>query len=487
MVEPYGTPEIDHFLQRKSIKAFSNTLLDFMSTEDDVAPAIIDTGGGEDIVYLGPDENVLPEDIEWMTERAMQRGYQYASAFISSKPAAGFNHKEFGVTSEGVNTFLRVALEEQGIAPLEQPFTVKITGGTNGDVAGNMVRFLDRDYNDNAKVVGIADGTATAEDPAGLSMAELMRLVEADLPLADFDATTLGSDGAFLTADTPEGCRMRDSMAFRVESDVFVPAGGRPATIHLGNYQQFLTPDGRPSSPLVVEGANLFTTPAARQALFDEAGVVFVKDSSANKCGVITSSYEILLSMMLDTPEFLENKKTFIPQLLLKLRTIADTEARLIFREMRLDATKPFPVVSKEVSAQITRLHDALDSAIGSMGDQQFAELEHVFARHLPEGAAENIPGSLSERLERVPRQYKNATIACVLASQMVYKEGVGFIAALPEEGLAQLALRYAEAERQVGAELLPALRASNMAPELLAQAEAVLDSAGARVAMASA
>ena len=60
VVEPYGTPEVDHFLQRKSIKAFSNTLLDFMSTEDDVAPAIIDTGGGEDIVYLGPDENVLP-------------------------------------------------------------------------------------------------------------------------------------------------------------------------------------------------------------------------------------------------------------------------------------------------------------------------------------------------------------------------------------------------------------------------------------------
>ena len=214
---------------------------------------------------------------------------------------------------------------------------------------------------------------------------------------------------------------------------------------------------------------------------------MFVKDSSANKCGVITSSYEILLSMMLSTPEFLQHKETFVPQLLHKLRTIAETEARLIFREMRLDSSKPFPVVSSEVSAQITRLHDALDSAIGSMDEQQFAGLEHVLARHLPPGAAEDLPGGFAERLDRVPRQYRNATIACVLASQMVYKEGVGFIAALPEEGLAQLALRYAEAERQVGEELLPALRASDMAPELLAQAEAVLGSAGARVAMAAA
>jgi NAD-specific glutamate dehydrogenase len=78
-----------------------------------------------------------------MTDRAKARGYKYATAFISSKPAAGFNHKEYGVTSEGVNTFLKVALEEQGTDPFTEPFTVKLTGGTNGDVAGNMVRCAD--------------------------------------------------------------------------------------------------------------------------------------------------------------------------------------------------------------------------------------------------------------------------------------------------------------------------------------------------------
>ena len=485
VVEPYGDPVIDHHLQRKSIKAFSDTLLDFMSEKPEVASLITDahSAGLQDIVYLGPDENVIPDDINWMTDRANARGYKYASAFISSKPGAGFNHKEYGVTSEGVNTFLRVALEEQGRDPFTEPFTVKLTGGTNGDVAGNMVRFLHRDYNGNAKVVGMADGTATAEDPDGLCMDELMRMVDADLPISEFNPAKLGPQGKFMEATTPEGCQMRDTMAFRVKSDVFVPAGGRPATVNMLNYEQFCDENGVPSSPLVVEGANLFTTPAARQALFDKAGVIFVKDSSANKCGVITSSYEILLSMMLDTPEFLAKKEGFVPAILEKLRSVAEIEARLIFREMRLDQTKPFPVVSGEVSAQITRLHDALDSQIGMLSDDEMAQFDHVICDHLPGDAATEMAHRVEER---VPRQYRNATVACVLASRMVYKEGVRFIESLPDEGLSDLALKYVEAEQLVAEQLLPALEASDLSPEVRAQVRAVIEQAGARHSLSS-
>ena len=46
-------------------------------------------------------------------------------------------------------------------------------------------------------MVGICDGTATAEDPSGLEMAELMRLVDADLPIADFNPAALGGGGSF--------------------------------------------------------------------------------------------------------------------------------------------------------------------------------------------------------------------------------------------------------------------------------------------------
>jgi glutamate dehydrogenase len=43
--------------------------------------------------------------------------------------------------------------------------------------------------------------------------------------------------------------------------------------------------------------------------LFDEAGVGIVKDSSANKAGVITSSYEICTAMLLTEEEFYKNKQ----------------------------------------------------------------------------------------------------------------------------------------------------------------------------------
>lgn len=48
---------------------------------------------------------------------------------MSSKPLSGINHKEYGVTSEGVNTFLDVALRKvSNINPKTESFTVKMTG-----------------------------------------------------------------------------------------------------------------------------------------------------------------------------------------------------------------------------------------------------------------------------------------------------------------------------------------------------------------------
>ena len=75
-----------------------------------------------------------------MAKRAVRRGYPLASAFISSKPGAGINHKDYGVTSEGVNVFLHGSLPAIGIDPDVDSFTVKMTGGPDGDVGGNFIR-----------------------------------------------------------------------------------------------------------------------------------------------------------------------------------------------------------------------------------------------------------------------------------------------------------------------------------------------------------
>lgn len=126
----------------------------------------------------------------------------------------------------------------------------------------------------------------------------------------------------------------------RLVADVFVPAGGRPSTIDIRNYKNFLDGTGTPSSKLIIEGANLFITNDARKALYEEAGVHIVKDSSANKTGVITSSYEICSAMLLSDEEFFENKSKIVDQILGKLRGLARMEAELLFREYDREAGK---------------------------------------------------------------------------------------------------------------------------------------------------
>merc|ERR1719201_447901 len=103
--------------------------------------------------------------------------------------------------------------------------------------------------------------------------------------------------------------------------------------MHEGNWANFLDENGVPSSPLIVEGANIFITAEARRLLHEKAGVSIVKDSSANKCGVITSSYEICASMLLSEEEFLAIKTELVEDVLARLRELAKLEAELLFRE----------------------------------------------------------------------------------------------------------------------------------------------------------
>lgn len=304
------------FIMRKSVKAFTDTILDLVVDTDETREEIVDYVGRKEVLYLGPDEQVIPQDINWVIKRAAQRGYDTPAAFMSSKPRAGINHKEYGVTSEGVNVYLDVALRHVlHINPKEESFTIKITGGPDGDVAGNELKILNREYGDNAKVVGIADGTGSAEDPNGLDWDELLRLVHNNLPIDNFDTSKLGEGGAVHKVDTEEGVKARNSMHNRVQADAFLPAGGRPNTINVHNYKHFMNTDGSPSAPLIVEGANLFVTDEARQLLFDEAGVIIVKDSSANKAGVITSSVSqtVVACTVVPHAVHLTHADTFIP------------------------------------------------------------------------------------------------------------------------------------------------------------------------------
>jgi glutamate dehydrogenase len=429
----------------RSVKAFVDSLLDLITPEEKTASRVVDRLHHDELIYLGPDENITPELIEWIVDRGQRRGYPMPTALMSSKPGAGINHKEYGVTSEGVIVFLDTALRSVGINPETEIFTIKMTGGPDGDVGGNCIRILHREYGENAKIVGIADGSGCCEDPQGLDHTELLRLFEEVLPIANFNKEKLGPNGWIASVDDPEGVHFRNTLHDRIHADAFLPCGGRPATIHGGNWKNFLKDDGTPSSKVIVEGANLFLTPDARREL-SNAGTLILKDSSANKCGVICSSFEVGACMLLNTEQFMKIKETFVEQVLIRLRDLARAEAELLARLHQHHPHLPLPEMSIRISKMMSRTADSINKHWDSMSDVQQLELQRLVTEHLPAILVETAGDRLWTEM---PTAYIRWMMVKSLAARMVYREGFEYLETMEDDDLAGLALRYLFLEQE--------------------------------------
>jgi glutamate dehydrogenase len=446
LVNTPSIPEKSRFLEtRRCVRACVDAILDLTVKES--TDKMVDYYGKDELIYLGPDEQVVPSDCDWICMRAGERGYSVPMAFMSSKPGAGINHKEYGVTSEGVVVYLDTALKRVlNIDPKKDNFSIKITGGPDGDVGGNLLKILYREYPDTCKVLGIADGSGVAEDPQGLNLKELVNLFNQVKPIADYDKSKLSKDGICLSAGDPDGLSRRNSMAFRIKADAFIPAGGRPNTINGKNWKNFLLEDGKtPTSPLIVEGANLFLTPEARLNLFDTAGVSIVKDSSANKCGVITSSCEVSASMLLTSEEFLEHKDDVVDDVIRRLHEVAKDEAELLFREYK-NFPGALPHFSERISNAINFVTDQVVEHLTNMNEDEehmLNELRPLLKTHLPKKLVELKWDVVPEKL---PTSYQRHAIAAILASHLVYKEGVHVVESQPADRIAQRAITYYKA-----------------------------------------
>ncbi len=437
-----------------ALKSMVDSLLDLLVTDEDgrLPSNIVDYLNREEIIYLGPDENVTSSHINWIVSRAAKRGYKWPSAFMSSKPGAGISHKEFGVTSEGVIVFAEVVLKALGIDPVKQPFTVKMTGGPAGDVASNAVKIMFREYGENARILCMSDGHGAVYDPEGLDHGELMRLIDGGRKSAHFDPAKLKGKKAFVVStDDQDGVKIRDDIHNWVEADIFIPSGGRPETINLKNWQRFLKDDGTPSARAMVEGANIFISPDARAKL-EEAGMLAVPGHSANKTGVICSSYEILAGLCLSEAEFLALKKEYVEQVLDILRARARSEAELLLREYRLaSGRKTITDISRDLSLSINSLADNIYKVLDAKGNPvaESSELRNLILEYCPRILAENY----AERLTvSVPLAHQLSLLAAFISSKIYYQEGLGWVDELVNiSGITDVIYAYLEQERRVG------------------------------------
>jgi glutamate dehydrogenase len=423
-----------------------NAFLDIFVTDGGVArnPQVVDYYREDEPIELGPDENMHDNMIESIARLSKKRGYILGNGIMSSKEV-GINHKEYGVTSLGVVTFAEITMADLGIDMRRDPFSVKLTGGPNGDVAGNAMRIM-LERSPRVQIRLILDGTAALCDMAGADREELGRLL-LNLDLDAFDPEKLHPGGflLFRTGSRKEGLRelyrkvtrtahgvqeewisvdefSREygELPFSVAADIFIPGGGRPETIDMQNWERFLLPDGTPSSRVIVEGANSFITPDARVQL-QKNGVIVMRDASANKCGVISSSYEIIANLLLTEEEFLANKERYVADVLQILEKRAADEARLILKRRREQPGLLYTEISNSISTEINTHYARLFRFF-----QKHTEicLQPLFKRailsHLPEFLSGD--SRYRERIGNLPQKYLFAILAAEIGSAMVYR-----------------------------------------------------------------
>jgi glutamate dehydrogenase len=227
----------------------------------------------------------------------------------------------------------------------------------------------------------------------------------------------------WMTAD--EFNREMDNLLFSVPADLFLPCGGRPETLDLSNWNRILDAEGEPTVRVIVEGANSFISPDARLEL-QKHGVVILRDASANKCGVISSSYEILANLLMSQAEFLEHKEAYVRDVLSILEKRAGEEAELIFeRHRREEAARPqaYTEISAAISTEINVLYSRLFDFFRErpeLADQPL--FRKVLLNHLP--AMIRSDQRFKRRLKQLPPKIKFAVLAAEIATMVVYHGG---------------------------------------------------------------
>jgi len=437
--------------QRSFIEAFV-TLLNCDDSGKLRAKHVIDYWKKPEYIYLGPDENMHNEMIEWIANFAKYYNYKPGGAFISSKPGAGINHKEYGVTSYGVNVCMEEVLKYLGIDPLCDPFTVKISGGPDGDVAGNQILNLHRFFPKTARLLALTDVSGTIYDPEGLDLKTLVDMFKKTQSIRFYPPEKL-SDGGFLldlftkkeqTAyaqqtlcwrkngkklekDWLSGNEMNHlfrSNVHQTQTNVFIPGGGRPRTLNEYNYTDFLDSSGKPTSQAIVEGANLYLTPGARREL-EKRDVLIIKDSSANKGGVICSSYEVLTSLILSEEEFIEKKEALMPEILGIIRSRAQDEAQLMLAthaETGEYLTDISEWLSEKINVYTYELLDYLTPI--PLSDDPKSPLIQALLHYCPPLIQRRYKKRI---LTQVPDIHKKAIIATFIASKIVYTRGLSW------------------------------------------------------------
>lgn len=435
------------FSRDQTFVAFSqyvDSIIDIL-IQDPLKEKYVDLLNQEEILFLGPDEGTAGF-ANWTTFHAKKRGCTWWKSFLTGKSSSlgGIPHDKYGMTSAGVRAYINQLYKTLEI---ENSTVFKMqTGGPDGDLGSNEILLS----TDNEVYVGIVDGSGVLCDPNGINKEELKLLAAKRVPISNFDTKKLSKLGFFVSTDhtdvmLPNGSIVANGTTFRNifhtqifkfvnKVDIFVPCGGRPNSISLSNLSSYIDEKtNKCKIPYIVEGANLFIAQSAKIAL-EQHGCILIKDASANKGGVTSSSLEVLASLSLTDNDFVNkfigknpNVRTemynqYVREVQSRIHANACAEFKQLWIASRTSG-KTISELSNILSKTINKLNDDLIDSnelwINDVGLRNYVLLNKILPKLLVDTAgADKI-------LDNIPKAYVKALLSSYLSSSFIYEFGI--------------------------------------------------------------
>ncbi len=458
--------------------------------EDD---RVVDYYGQPEMVFFGPDEGTAPL-MDAVAERCRERGYRHWRTITTGK-SIGIPHDTYGLLDNGdifgligngsKGTLLQIngsditlttdmdeiysriggrivssGMTTTGVMGAfrelvsfyecsEESLLLMMTGGPDGDLGANQIQC----YRGN--ICLIVDGGSVLFDPQGLDRESLTKIafMRHTSPRADsrmFPVDKLGPQGFLVpihskNVSLPDGTVVEDGAMFhrnflsepenrrfirQAGIRAFIPCGGFKDTINRNNVRDFLSIFQE--LQFIAEGANVFFDDAARRAIASTTRIKQIKDTTANKGGVFSSSIgEVLTGFLLQDDyeaALLEDPRTQWA-LIRDIQTLVDryarAETRMLIQIHEADPAVPLFALSERTSEQIFALQQIFLDRIDTILTEEnlvWSVLEQyipsILIRRL---GKDTILGILcAEELNA----YRNAIITKKLASMAFYRFG---------------------------------------------------------------
>ncbi len=493
--------------QMEALNDYTEGIMDLMLLDN----SIVDHYGKSEMVFFGPDEGtaLLMDDVAY---HAKAKGYPYWRTITTGK-SFGIPHDTFGLldndevfglfdkgdqgvelqisgesvicttdmeeiyqqigerietsgmTTTCVMSSFRALISHYGAK--EKELNLMITGGPDGDLGANEIQCY------KGKICLVIDGGSILFDPEGLDHKELtkiafMRNTTPRVNSLGFPVEKLSANGFMVPLSgknitLPDGRFIEDGSLFhrtflvdpenrkyieQANIQAFIPCGGFKDTINHTNIEQFLSLFQE--LQFIVEGANVFFDDAARRHIASDTEIRQIKDSTANKGGVFSSSIaEVLTAFLLQDnyeEKLLNDHSTrwgLIKDIMVLVDRYSTIETSLLIKLHESDPSVPLFDLSEKTSEQIFALQDIIEERMDEvLADPQLVwdTMVHYIPPVLVKKLGEEAIMSILNSEQMQP--YRDAILGKKLASMAFYAFGEnweGFVGEVEKDLTASL------------------------------------------------